>query len=615
MFRPQAAPIIPRRGRDRAGRVQVSLQQEAVVPPPAETGLLARAGRPLTWAGLAALYLAAGFWLIRATAVDFSGSIPGWAGDNFYFLWQIVWVREAVLAGISPLWTPGIFYPEGFHLARDDMTLLNTIPGAILGVVVGDVVAYNVLLLLSSTLSGLTMALWVRRITGSLAVGAVCGLAFVLLPFRAIRQAGHLDLVTTWPIPLTLLFLDRALDTGRWRDWALAGLGFALAAFGAWYFAPLFALVLPGYALVRGSPGGWRTWQRWLGVALAGLVAGVLMLPAAAPYLALPGGLRHPISEALKGSASPSDYVIPSVLHPLWGGLARAYFSTSEFGAIDRAVSPGLVVLGLALVGVVVRRDRVVWALLALAAVAFAFSLGPALQWAGQGILIPWPRWLGGWFTSVSPELNDYLGPISVAMLREGTGFVPLPALVAGALLPLGRAIRAWARLGIFVDVAMIALAGVGLAWLVRRWRFAVPLAALLIAVEFAVVPLEAVSVAPRPVDSWLREHDDGTPIVVLPIAAGTEPREVWATLQHRRKIVHGHATHQPAPFREARPALEAFPSPESLAVLRRWGVRQIVVLPEAYGAAWPAVSAQLAAARDLVRVAQPTGAEVWEIR
>jgi hypothetical protein len=273
------------------------------------------------------------------------------------------------------------------------------------------------------------------------------------------------------------------------------------------------------------------------------------------------------------------------------------------------------VALGLAALGLLVRRDRQVLAILAFGGVAFLFSLGPALQWAGQGILVPWPTALGMWFTSLSPELNEYLGPTSVAMLRDGTGFVPLPALLAGALLPLGRAIRAWARLGIFVDVALIGLAGVGLVWLAGRWRLAVAAAALLVLIDLAVVPLEATPVAPRPVDGWLRANDDGAPIVVLPVAAANEPREMWATLHHRRTIVHGHATHQPPTFRAARPALAEFPTPAGVEALRRWGVRQVVLLPEAYGTAWPEVAAKLAATPGLQRVAAPAGAEIWEIR
>ncbi|MCS6800930.1 MAG: hypothetical protein RMM58_03825 [Chloroflexota bacterium] len=579
------------------------------------------AGR-VTWRSRAAsllaltlLYLAAGGWIIRGILADPSGTIPGWPGDNFYFLWQLVWVREAILAGVSPLWAPHIFFPEGFHLARDDMTLLNTLPGALLGGVVGDALAYNLLLLLSSTLSGLFMALWVRRLTGSLAVGAVCGLAFVLLPFRVIRHAGHLDLVTTWPLPFTLLFLDRALADERKRDWALAGLGFALTGLGAWYFAPFFALALPGYALVRGGLAGWRRRRRWVGLGLFALVAGGLLLPAALPYLLLPGGLRHPIREALKGSASPTDYVVPSVLHPLWGEAARAYFASSEFGHVDRALSPGFVVLALATLALLIRRDRTVGALLTLGGVAFLFSLGPALQWAGQGILVPWPPALGAWVTSLSPTLNDYLGPTAVRMVREGTGFIPLPALAVSVIVPFGQAIRAWSRFGIVVDVALIALAGLSLAWLARRWRLALPVAALLVLGDLAVVPLETTSIAPRPVDRWLRAHDDGAPIIVLPVTAANEPREMWATLHHRRTIVHGHATHQPPTFRAARSDLAEFPSAAAIAVLKHWGVRQVVLLPDAYGPAWPTVAERLAATAELRRLAALDGAEVWEIR
>jgi hypothetical protein len=564
---------------------------------------------------LALLYLAAGGWLIRAVAPDPLGTIPGWPGDNFYFLWQLAWVREALRSGTSPLWTDRIFYPEGFHLARDDMTLLNTLPGALLGGIIGDPLAYTLLLLLSSTLSGLVMALWLRQLTGSLLVGVLGGLAFVWLPFRAIRQAGHLDLVTTWPIPLTLLLLDRALLTGQRRWWALAGLAFVLVGLGAWYFAPLFALVLPGYVLVRGGLRRWRQAETWQGGALFVLVAGALLLPAALPYFLVPGGLQHPIREALKASASPTDYLVPSVLHPFWGELARAYFAGSEFGAVDRAVSPGFVVLALAGVGLAVRRCRATAALATLAGIAFLFSLGPAFQWQGEGVIIPWPPWLGRWLTSLSPSVNDYLGPTAVRNLQAGIGFIPLPALVVTLLVPAAQAVRAWARLGIFVDVALIGLAGFGLQWLLGRWRPLALVVAALLLLDLATEPLPASAVAPRPVDQWLRAHDDGRPVVVMPILAATEPREVWATLHHRRPIIHGHATFPPPRFRAAQSVLARFPAEEALQLLRQLGVRQIVVFPAAYGPAWPEVAQQLAARAELRLAARLEGAEVWELQ
>jgi len=54
------------------------------------------------------------------------------------------------------------------------------------------------------------------------------------------------------------------------------------------------------------------------------------------------------------------------------------------------------------------------------------------------------------------------------------------------------------------------------------------------------------------------------------------------------KPIAYGYDTFEPKAWKDARPALENFPSDSSLDVLGEWGVRYVVVSANAYGADWP---------------------------
>ncbi len=77
----------------------------------------------------------------------------------------------------------------------------------------GDIAAYNVLILLSYILTGLFTYLLVKQYTGSKAGALLGALLYTLVPIRIINvMGGHLNGFIFYLLPAILYFLDRAVD-------------------------------------------------------------------------------------------------------------------------------------------------------------------------------------------------------------------------------------------------------------------------------------------------------------------------------------------------------------------------------------------------------------------
>ena len=166
---------------------------------------------------------------------------------------------------------------------------------------------------------------------------------------------------------------------------------------------------------------------------------------------------------------------------------------------------------------------------------------------------------------------------------------------VAMVLVPPLQGLRAPARFGMMVALALAVLAGLGAARLLSRaplgWRrhaFGAVLVACL-AVEYAsqVGPLHA-WVQREPIyAAWLRAQPPGA-VVDLPIArAHSLPHyeAEWSFYgrTHRHPMVNGYSGYFPKRYIDLLGVMIAFPRGESLAALRAHDVRYVVVHEDRY--------------------------------
>jgi hypothetical protein len=542
-------------------------------------------------------------------------------GDNFEYLYKVWWFKHALFdLYVSPFFNADMFYPSGYPVTLSETTLANTIPALPLTLLFGEVVAYNVTLLGSFVLSGFGMYLLVRRLTGSRLAGLVSGVVFAFCPYRmAHLGAGHLPLMGTQWLPLLFLYLDRMLVRQRPLDGLMAAVFYALGALTAWYYAYIFALAGALYMLLRGRP--WRQYlwrRRFAGSALTFaffclLLVGPFVLPVT--QLWKEGGRPQSLKYLDSFSASPLDFVYPNVLQPLWGTRLLQYYQQP----IENILYLGLIPLLLAGLALWRRRDQISRAFAWLGAVFAVLALGTTLHWQNAPIYLAVPAWLERIFTAGMAVLTRYLAlyPISSYSLRvEGAVYVPMPTLLLFLYLPFFGAMRVWARLGLVTVFSVSVLAGYGLQRLnrhpgdlkpgARHWvrSVAVTLAVLgCVVLEFAAFPhaLGTSSVQARPVDYWLASQEGDFAIMEFPVLKAMTGRALYAMRTHGKKVVFGYGTFFPRAFNESRGALDVFPAPGTITLLKSWGVRYVLVGSRYYGlAGWTQLERDCSAAPGL---------------
>ena len=299
--------------------------------------------------------------------------------DTVRHEWGLAWLAHQVVHDPLHLFDANIFHPDPLALAYSDHLF---IPGIFVAPLFwagfSPVLVYNLLLMAGMALTGWVMSLVIHRWTGSQIAGLISGAlvafnAFTLTRFPQI-QDQHLEF-----LPMALWALDRLLRVPSVRHaLSLAG-WFVLQALTSGYWLLFTTLAMVAGAAVR--PGEWaaRTRRSFvLYAALAGVVAGVVMLPFLVPYwtVSREQGLTRSLEEARMYSAHLTNYLSTGGrLHfDAWSHRFYAYGGDCLF--------PGAVALSLAAVAVgsgVALRDVRARMAPAFGVAAFALSFGPAL--------------------------------------------------------------------------------------------------------------------------------------------------------------------------------------------------------------------------------------------
>ncbi len=548
--------------------------------------------------------------------------ILGPPGDNFEYLYKMWWFKEALLVkGISPFFNPGVFAPFGYPLALSETTLANMLTGFPLTILFGEVISYNAVMVASFVLSLFAGYLLGYSISSRRAAGLVTGIVFAFAPYRlAHLGAGHLPLMGTQWIPLTFFYLERMMRRQRLRDAAMGGLFLGLTGLSSWYYAYMMGIFVPVYVVLRGlrskcpgstrgvpsplppphisglaqrfaaSPLRGRLWRKrtfavqWgIGLAWLFVVAGIVLLPALVPLLRTTGrqAIPYPLRYVDQWSASPLDFVVPNIMHPLWGAVVAGLYPQNVF---ENVLFVGWIPLALAWVGWR-QRNVAARAFGWLAVGAFVLALGTTLHVGRHPVQIPVPSEVQFAFERGMSWLSTKLALNPVSrwdMGGSGTIVVPMPTLLLYLFMPFFSAMRVWTRFGLFVLLGVAVLSGVGAAYLADRWRNGLVVALLCagIIVEFAPMPyaLGYARVQPQPVDTWLAKQPGQGLVIQFPLDRTWAGYPLYEARWHGKPVAYGYGTFVPHKYQEAAAPLETFPSRSALALLRNWGVRYIVI-------------------------------------
>lgn len=484
--------------------------------------------------------------------------------DTILNQWILAWVAHEAVTSPTHLFDANIFYPERDTLAYSETMLVQSAMGApLLWAGASPVLVYNLLLLAGFALTAWAMALvmyrWTSDWTAALVAGSVFGFCAHTLTRLPHLQAQHVEF-----LPFALLALDELLRRPA------VGTALKLAAWSTLQaLTSIYLLVITLVALtvaVAARP------KEWLGsralpfarsLAIGGAVAGLVMLPVLLPYYRVSHdqGLTRTLDDAAQYSASWADYLTtPARIHQWWSGPVGtgAGGMTGLFPGALGSLLAGIAVF----TGIAWRDTRARMALL-IGLAGLALSFGPSLP-----------------------------------------GYATLYAVV-----PILQAIRATARFGYLLTLAVAVLAGFGTVALRRllstaTWRTAAPVLVVAAALEPLAAPLGMMRFEGIPPIYRRLATVSGAVVVEIPFhgprSAQFHAHYMLNSTLHWRPLVNGYSGFRPASFYTHAEALQLFPQEQAFEMMRQIGVTHVFVHRAQFDA--PALAA-LDARRDLERI------------
>jgi hypothetical protein len=495
------------------------------------------------------------------------GSMVYDSDDPLLSIWRISWIAHILPTRPGDILNGNIFYPEPRTLAYTDSVLLEGLAAApLIWLGVSQVTTYNVVLMLSIALSGWAMWRYALHMTGHQAGALLAGITFAFVPFR-FDHLHHLELQATIFLPLTLLYFERALDSGSRRDSWLTAASFVAQVYSCIYYSVFLATALIPIAVVR----IWQLPAEKRTELMRGMVpAAIAALVAVAPY-----GYAYALNRATVGERLHSDILLYSATWPNYLATTPANVVhgewSSPFGQSERYLFPGVLSLAL-MAAAFITIDRRRATLVALGVIGFVISLG----------------------------LNS-----------------PFDELLRAIGFPY-RGLRAPARASILLYLAVAGLGAYGWARLMRgRGKFTATIAAILMAgallAEYrtSLTKWLALKQQPPEVYQWLASQPRSV-VAEVPFSRAdkldTIPDGLYMfnSTWHWQPIVNGYSGFYPKTFIELAENTKSFPDDASIAYLKHRGVDLLVIHggllgPKAFGE----MTAALLARPDIDAMAQ----------
>ncbi|MBN1812085.1 MAG: hypothetical protein JXA14_09645 [Anaerolineae bacterium] len=438
---------------------------------------------------------------------------PRWSRDAYQQAYEMWWFKKALLElGESPGHLSWIYFPDGADYPLLLTYFTTYVVGVPLLLFLSPVATYNVVLLLTFFLSGLTAYALCAHLTQNRWAGLLGGIVYAFFPGRVAHAlAGHMELIAIYLFPLYLLLLIKTVRKPRAATAILCGLTLGVSLLVQPLFIPFLLVPFTAIWLLCEMFLLKRKIERRAWLALAGALGlGVLI---AAPFF-WPVLSQQATGQAsyLEGigtvsfSADLLGIVTPSPVNPVLDtlGIVPPYVhrvAPDDWRIAELLTYAGLMPLALGALATATRRHQVAaWALVAI--LAAVLSLGPALKVNGE---------------VVSFAIDDVGGSTEVTVA------LPYALLAKVPLLSLNRAP---ARINTTLMLALAVLSAYGLAWLterVRRGKIALAIGICIFTlIELAVIwPFPTMPVQTPAYLTEIATSDNGGAILNLPVAAG----------------------------------------------------------------------------------------------
>jgi hypothetical protein len=317
------------------------------------------------------------------------------SGDMRYYSWFFAWWPRALLSGWNPLLTHVLWTPHATNMAW-----VTSIPGPSLlmtpvTILLGPVVAVNLLALAAPPLSAWGCYLLCRRITSRFWPAAAGGYLFGFSTYEIAQMQGHLNLVLVFCAPLCVYLVLRHLDgsMGRRRFVLLLAATLALQlSISTEVFATMsvFGAIAMGGAFPFGPRERRGELLRTGGlIGLSYLGAGLFMSPL---LFYATKSFPVPPRDVVRQSVDALGFVVPRTYELVGGHAFRRSSQPFTASLVEDGAYLGVpLLLVLVCYGLTRRRERLTWFLLGLTALFAVAAMGPVLHIAGRmSITLPW---------------------------------------------------------------------------------------------------------------------------------------------------------------------------------------------------------------------------------
>ncbi|MHB0922347.1 MAG: hypothetical protein ACYC3H_00070 [Bellilinea sp.] len=528
-------------------------------------------------------------------ALHLTDSVLGGRGDNLYFVWLTGWYEQAFFdGGGHPFFSPVMNWPEGWNLSTTDTALASVLPGAFLSKFFGPIAGYNLAMMLTFVLSGWAMYVWVRHLTKSEGAALLAGAIFAFLPYRMAHfLIGHLNLSGTQWFPLYFMGLLGMLRTearGWWQPAVLAAVSLGLIGFTSMYYLYmgliitfvfiLAYLIFSGFKILK-QPSFWKQIGIFVVLAIPMVYASVRYFMSLSSSGTIASRDWH---YASMYSASPTDFILPSTDHFLFGQWVGSHFNRDLWP--EATLYVGFIALALLVIAIIHRKQTgqpgLVWAATTTAISAFILALGTDLHWNAEQVIVQVPAFL-----------QPLVGKSETPLL--------LPTYWLFNHLPFFDRMRALSRFGLFTGIFTTLLAGLGAAVLLahlhgRRKTLAAVVLMLAVLLDFypGSYAGSLTQIEPRPLDTWLASQPGDGAVAMFPFEQVEEQFNIYTTLIHNKPFIGGlFNANQPPQYTYIKPTMEHFPSPKSIDKLKELGITYVVVDTSAF-ADYPEVEAEI---------------------
>ena len=490
--------------------------------------------------------------------------------------WIVSWIAHALPHEPQRLFAGNIFQPNDRVLSYSEPLIVPALVGTPIRWAGGSpVLTFNLLMMLGLALTAFAGWWVVDRWTGSFWAG-LASAALVAFNTHFLTRLPHLQAMHAWQFPLAFYLTDRVLAARDGRDQRRSALLLAVVVAAA-AMTSVYTGFLVGLMVAIQAAIGVRSRPTLGALALAGAVAVLFASPVVFLYGRLAGeGVRRTLEDAAQFAATPGGYL--TSMSRLHAGWSHRFFSRD----VD-VLFPGIAALSLAVVGAWdgLRQSadarRRTWALLAIAAVGFVLSLGPA--------------------TPIYRAAFQVILPMQALRVPARFGYLPLFAVAMLAGFGVAAVVRPRAR-GAAAAIGVAALAAVT----IEAWHGRVP------TVPFAGVPriYAVLDLEPKPV--LLVETPFWHPDVVY----GNAEYVLNASDNHA-PIMNGYSGLTPDLYRKRAQWFWFFPEPWAIEAMRTEGATHVMVHLEQFAAEAEKVKAVLDKQRELELIAEdPRGHRLY---